>query len=134
MMKQDMSQGVLFDWVGGDGLYGHSSELISGLEELELLYVLDIHKDEKVFLEQPEIYIPKGRTKPMTNDESCRVDSYVKGLNHIDWTKTTVRKTTKGALKMRVHVVDVWVWNGKEEKPRKRTLSRKPFCVSRRRR
>ncbi len=58
----------------------------------------------------------------MTDQESCRVDNYAKGLNHRDWFKVKVRNTAKGALKMKVHIVDVWVWDGKEEKPRKRTL------------
>ena len=50
MVQQAIDEGITFDWVGGDGLYGHNSELRAGLEELGVFYVLDVHKDEKVYL------------------------------------------------------------------------------------
>ena len=58
MIKQDIKRGVDFDWIGGDGLYGHNTELCDELDDLGCFYVLDVHKDEKVFLEKPEITIP----------------------------------------------------------------------------
>jgi SRSO17 transposase len=66
MIGQDVSNGVSFDWIGGDGLYGHNSELTRGLEERGHFYVLDVHKDERVFLKEPGISLPakkpgKGR-------------------------------------------------------------------------
>ncbi|MFN2127798.1 MAG: IS701 family transposase [Anaerolineales bacterium] len=129
MIDQDISNGVEFDWIGGDGLYGHSSELTRGLDERGKLYVLDIHKDELVYLEKPELFIPekkggKGKVaeKLKADNGPIRVDHYMDGLDHIDWYKVKVRKTAKGWLKLMVHVVDVWIWNVKEEEARKRTL------------
>ena len=46
MIKQDIERGVMFDWIGGDGLYGHSTELCNGLDDLGQFFVLDVHKDE----------------------------------------------------------------------------------------
>ena len=40
----------------------------------------------------------------------------------MDWVKVKVRKTAKGWLKLKVHVVDVWVWDGVEKEARRRTL------------
>lgn len=127
MIDQDIANGVEFDWIGGDGLYGHSSELTRGLDKRGKLYVLDIHKDELIYLEKPRIFIPekkgsKGTNKLKTDYEPCRVDHYMEGLNHIDWYKVKVRKTAKGWLKLMVHVVDVWLWDGQEEDARSRTL------------
>jgi SRSO17 transposase len=129
IFDEAIEQGIEFDWFGGDGLYGHSNELTKSLDERGKLYVLDVHKDEYVFLEEPRIFIPekkngKGRQpeKPQADGEPCRLDHYVSGLNHIDWLKAKVRKTAKGWLKVKVHVVDVWVWDGEEERARKRTL------------
>jgi hypothetical protein len=51
-----------------------------------------------------------------------RIDHYMQGLNHADWIKAKVRKTVKGWLKVKVHVVDVWIWDGVEERARKLTL------------
>ena len=55
MIKQDIERGIDFDWIGGDGLYGHNTELCDELDNLGSFYVLDVHKDEKVFFEKPEI-------------------------------------------------------------------------------
>lgn len=129
MIDQDIAHGVEFDWIGGDGLYGHSSELTRGLDKRGKLYVLDIHKDELIYLEKPGIFIPgkkggKGKApeKLKADCEPCRVDHYMAGLNHIDWCKVKVRKTAKGWLKLKVHVVDVWLWDGKEKEASRRTL------------
>ena len=59
MLKQDIERGVKFDWIGGDGLYGHSFELCKSIDELNLFFVLDVHKDEKVFEEKPIFEIPE---------------------------------------------------------------------------
>ena len=50
LIKQAIDSGVEFDFIGGDGLYGHNSELTRALDRLEQFYVLDVHKDELVFL------------------------------------------------------------------------------------
>ena len=82
MIDELISQGVEFDWVGGDGLYGHNSELREGLDTRNLLYVLNVHKDEKVFLSYPEFSIPKksgrrGRSPKIAkpNIEPVRLDT-----------------------------------------------------------
>ncbi len=120
---------VNFDWVGGDGLYGHNYELSKGLDERFLLFVLDVHKDQHVYLEQPLIYKPKkqagrGRTptKLKTQEVPLRVDKYKKKLEDQDWERIKIRKTAKGWLKAWVHTKTVWIWDGKEEQARKRVL------------
>lgn len=129
MIDEDIQRGIVFDWIGGDGLYGHNYELGKGLDERHLLFVLDIHKDQQIYLEEPIIDIPsrngnRGRqpTCLKVNINSLRVDVYIKSLNPGDWQKVKIRKTTKGWLKAWIHIKKVWVWDGKEEKARKRTL------------
>jgi SRSO17 transposase len=129
MIDADIERGVEFDWIGGDGLYGHNYQLTKGLDERGKLYVLDVHKDERVFLGKPNLFIPekkKGRgrnTKRLKAEEKpCRLDQYSSSLQEADWERVKVRKTAKGWLKLEVHVVDVWVWNGQEDQARRRTL------------
>ena len=129
MIDEDIERGVEFDWIGGDGLYGHNYQLTKGLDERGKLYVLDVHKDELVFLEEPNIFMPekkegRGRTPKnlKAGGKQCRLDQYSISLQETDWVKVKVRKTAKGWLKLKVHVVDVWVWNGQEEQARRRTL------------
>jgi len=129
MIDEDVARGVKFDWIGGDGLYGHNSQLTKGLDDRGLFYVLDVHKDEIIFVEEPEIVKPgktnkKGRPpkKLKALGEQCRIDKYFEKLDNTDWTKEYVRKTTKGWNKLYVHVCEVWVWDGQEKKARKKTL------------
>ncbi len=83
MIDEDIERGVEFDWIGGDGLYGHNYQLTKGLDERGKLYVLDVHKDEKVFLEKPNLFIPekkngRGRKpeKLKAEERPCRLDQY----------------------------------------------------------
>lgn len=129
MIDEDVKRGVKFDWIGGDGLYGHNFQLAKGLDQRNLFYVLDVHKDELIFKEEPEIRIPeklqgKGRQpkKLKAFGTQCRLDKYIKGLDGSDWTKEQVRKTAKGWKKLFVHVAEIWIWNGQENKARRRTL------------
>lgn len=130
LVKEAIVQGVEFDFVGGDGLYGHNAELTRSLDNLpNLLYVLDVHKDELVFLEEPTFSIPqksasRGRTPTLVqpNIQPIQLQKYVKGLSKSDFTLEKVRKTAKGWKQVQVHTVTIWHWDGKEEKAQKRTL------------
>ena len=129
MIKQDMARGVDFDWIGGDGLYGHNTELCNGLDELNCFFVLDVHKDEKVYLEEPKFEIPKtklgkGRkpTKLQSNKEAVRLDKLVASIPSNLWKKETIRDTVKGKLVLLVHKQDVWKWDEKNKKATKRVL------------
>ena len=129
MIDEALAQGIEFDWIGGDGLYGHTYEFARGLDERNLFFVLDVHKNQQIYLQAPNIYIPgrkssQGR-KPTRLKADCpgkRVDEYVAGLPDEAWQKVYIRKTTKGWLKAWVHIREVWVWDGEEAQARKRTL------------
>lgn len=129
MIKAKVKLGVKFDWIGGDGLYGHNSELTRGLDAEHLFYVLDIHKDETFFLEEPVLAVPERTSKKgptptqiRPNIVPIRVDAYYKQLKDRDFQKVTIRKTAKGWKKVLAHKVAVWHWDGVEEKAQKRTL------------
>lgn len=129
MIKEDVKLGVKFDWIGADGLYGHNTELTHGLDQENLFYVLDVHKDEMVYLEKPIFSIPlksntKGRTPTLlkADKSSIRIDKYSEGLNNEQWKKVKIRKTTKGWKFLYVHTVRIWHWDQKENNARERTL------------
>lgn len=54
MIKQDITRGVSFDWIGGDGLYGHNTKLCDGLDELGLFFVIKAysHSEYAYFVSQ----------------------------------------------------------------------------------
>ena len=129
IVESAIKNGIQFDWVGGDGLYGHNYELAVGLDILKLLFVLDVHKNQHIYTSEPTIYLPerksnkgKAPTQLKAKEESQRVDKYKESLTNEDWEKISIRKTTKGWLKAWIHCTKVWVWDGKEAKARQRTL------------
>ena len=129
LIKEAIANGVEFDFVNGDGLYGHNSELTRALDELGIFYVLDIHKGECIFLSEPRIGIPektsakgKNPSRPQADQSAVEVQNYFKTLTDKDFTEVKVRQTAKGWKKCKVHTVTVWQWDGKENTARKRTL------------
>jgi len=131
LVKEAIDIGVEFDFINGDGLYGHNAELTRKLDDLGKLYVLDIHKDELIFLTEPTLSIPEkipgsaGRPPSLLHPDTTpiQVQKYIKTLDYEkDFKEVKVRRTAKGWKKCKVHTVTVWHWDGKEESAKKRTL------------
>ena len=129
MLTADMKAGVRFGWVGGDGLYGHGYELSYAVDDLGLTFLFDVHCDQPIYVEEPAIYVPekkpgRGRTPslPRTDAQPISVKAYHAGLRETDWQEVDVRETTKGVLKLALHVKEVWVWDGNEHQARRWTL------------
>lgn len=129
MIKQDIASGVSFDWIGGDGLYGHNTKLCDGLDELKLFFVMDVHKDETVFLEEPLFSIPMAKAgagrKPTKLKASCssvRLDKLQEGIPDDEWKLENIRNTVKGKLRLWVYKKEVWIWDGESSTAKKRVL------------
>jgi SRSO17 transposase len=129
MVRDARKNGIRFDYVGGDGLYGHDSDFLDGLETDNELYVLDIHSDTKVFTSKPNLKVPekvgtKGRTPTEIKPDikSIQVAEYCKTLSQKDWQSILVRETTKGAKKVDAYCKEIWVWKKGEAEPKRRLL------------
>jgi hypothetical protein len=91
--------------------------------------VLDVHKDERVFLEEPVFSIPlskpgKGRnaTKLQPNIKSIRLDKFNASIADESWKLEEIRDTVKGKLMLFVHKQNIWIWDGESEKAKKKVL------------
>lgn len=129
LIKETVRAGVKFGWVGADSMYGNSYDFCKGLDEMNLPFVVDIRKDQPVYLTKPEIYIPekkgtKGRkrTKPTCDLAHWEVHQYLKTLRNTDFQEVKIRKGTKGWIKAKVHIIRVWIWDNEEMEARERTL------------
>jgi SRSO17 transposase len=121
--------GTVFEFIGADGYYGNDFEFAQMIDQLCLVYILDIHSDQPVFLEKPELNIPprkgnKGREPklPKPNKESIKVSEYYKSLKVDQWQQISVRNTAKGKLKAFYHFVEVYVWHKESNQISKRLL------------
>lgn len=129
LIAEAKKSGIEFGWVNADGLYGNSYAFGKAIEEMGENFVVDVHKDQMVYLTKPEIYIPADENKrgrkqirPVTDTTPIQVQDYIKTLRNPDFQKVNIRKGTKGWLTANVHIVQVWVWGHEEKQARARTL------------
>jgi len=120
IVKRQKKAGIRIDYVAADALYGHDSDFRKGLDELGILFVVDIHKDTNIYEQEFQMEIPpkkegsrgKTPTKLQPNQKAIRVDAYITNLTDNDWEQVELRKGCKGALKSWVHAKEVYVDEG----------------------
>ena len=134
MLGESLSSGIKFGWVSADSLYGRSHHFCNAIEDMGQRFILDIPVVTRVYLKAPDIGLPSPRHKRLKADgQPIKVEDYLQQLAEEDFKYIKIRKTTKGWLKAKIHVVKVWVWDqgdhgkGAEKQARERTLIiRKP--------
>jgi SRSO17 transposase len=57
MIREHLDHEVQFDYVNGDGLYGNGFEFSKGLQSLGINYVLDVHRDQQIYMQEPVISV-----------------------------------------------------------------------------
>ncbi len=115
-------RGLDFKWVGADGFYGESPAFLRHLDDMGEVFVIDVHKNQMIYLENPEPIVPqvsskRGR-KPQrlkAQKESVRLDQWVSSQPERVWKRTVIRNTTKGKLVVDMLHKKVWLWDGKEQ-------------------
>ena len=135
MIRAARKNEIQYDWVGGDGLYGHDSAFRYALEDDGECYLVDVHNDETVYQEAPCPYIPdkkpgRGRTptRYQVDEAGLKVRDLVESLDDADFKEFCFRDGTKGGKRRQVWVQAVYTWDGQEATPRKEWLvvSRNP--------
>ena len=119
LVKRQKESGIKFDFVGADGLYGNAPHFLRSLDEMELLFVVEVHSNERVYEEQPLISVPdkkngdaRGR-KPSAykcDEQSVEVKTLVASLPDTSWEQIEIRQGTKGMLRGFGYVKKVYTW------------------------
>lgn len=118
MILHQLELGTSFDYVGADGFYGNDSDLARKVDLLGLIYMFDIHSNQPIYREKPELVLPesKGKRGPKpklwkVKGQSIKVSEYIEDLEQNDWEEIKVRKTAKGTLRGLYHFAKVYIWN-----------------------
>ena len=129
IVRHARETGLRFGWVGADAGYGKGPGFCSALHEMGETFVVDVHSDFHVYVNDPQPYLPqktnkRGRPfkKYRTDQESIEVRHLVNSLPARRWKKVTLRKTTRGVLRVSVCRLPVFVWDGESETARRWTL------------
>ena len=119
IVRHARENGLRFGWVGTDAGYGKGPGFCFALDEMGEIFVVDVHSDFQIFLEDPCPYIPKkatgrGRTpnKYRTDQQSIQVQNAVKAALPSRWRTIKLRDTTRGPLEVRACKLTVYVWDG----------------------
>jgi SRSO17 transposase len=125
MVRAARAQGMRFEWVSVDAGYGKEPDFLRMLDDANEVFVADVHRSQRVWTERPELAVPapppgRGRpaTKPVAQSESVPVEKLVAGLSAQDWTRQTLRDSTRGKLWVDIAHRRVWLWDGEEAAPR----------------
>lgn len=62
MVRYQRQQGIQFAWVGADGGYGKEPAFLSGLDDMNEIFVVDVHKDQLIYLTILSRLFHRGKT------------------------------------------------------------------------
>ena len=129
IVRHQLDMGISFDYVGADGLYGNDIAFTRSMDDMGLVYMLDVHRDQKIYLEKPELHIPerksnRGRSpkRLKASTASINTEDYVKTLTPKNWEKLNIRDSAKGKLKGLFHFKIVYIWDKTTNTVEKRLL------------
>ena len=121
MVREARANGLRFNWVGADGFYGMDPFFLRELDSMGECFVVDVHRDQRVYLQEPKLYTPpakKGRgRKPSrikTDEPPIKVEAWAAQQPEDSWETIHLRKSTRGELFVQVLHRQVWLWDGVE--------------------
>ena len=119
IVKHQIAIGTRFHYIGADGLYGNSYWLQAELDKLKQLFVLEVHNDQYVYTQPPQIYLPekqgvKGRQPKLYKalGEVTEVREIGEKIATDQWEKIRLRRTGKGDLNCLGYTKKVYAWDG----------------------
>jgi SRSO17 transposase len=116
LVERARRNGVRFAWVAADGTYGQDRALLRQLDDAGETFVVDVHRDQRVFLEDPQCRASKRRGLADVHD--VRVDEWVAGQPATAWQEVWIRRSTQGDLRVQALRRRVWVREGKQAQAR----------------
>ena len=125
MIVHARQQGIGVAWVGFDGFYGSDPAFPRVLDAHGEVFVGDVHKDRRIYLEDPRPVVPPAKTvhgRPPTRLQAqtpaVRVDRWTQQQPATAWQPVTLRDGTKGPLRVEILHRRVWLWDGEEARAR----------------
>ena len=125
MISHARQQGIGFAWVGFDGCYGSDPGFLRTLDDQGEMFVGDVHKDQRIYLDDPQPRVPPPATphgRPPTRRQAqtapLRVARWTQQQPAEAWQRVNLRDGTKGPLQVDILHRRVWLWDGEEPQAR----------------
>jgi SRSO17 transposase len=112
MIQRAVTNGLAFEAVGMDTLYGRSQKLRADLDQAHLEYYADVPANTQVYLCQPRLLYPqtkrgKRAKRPIVHGRAYEVWSLLESP-HLPWQRITVRSSEQGYLTADFARLPVW--------------------------
>jgi SRSO17 transposase len=113
MVQRSQGEGVAFDAVAVDGLYGQSFWLRQQVDQAQIEFYADVPANTKVYLSKPVIGIPQNRRGPKAHKPKVlsplayRVEN-LRDHPSVHWPSLTIRPTERGWLNAAFARIPVW--------------------------
>ena len=120
MVDEADRRGVRYGDIAVDGGYGKEPAFLRGLDRRGKRFVADVHKDQRVYLDDPQLRLPewsgRGRrpTRPVTTGVPVRVDAWAAAQPASSWQPLVLREGEKGLIAAEYLHARVWLWDGEE--------------------
>jgi SRSO17 transposase len=114
LVRRARRNGVRFGWIAADGGYGQDRALLRALDDDGETFIVDVHRNQRIFLEQPEP--PTAERKPSA--ALLAVESWVAQQSPDAWEEVWVRHTSQGELRVEALRHTVWLLEGGEAQSR----------------
>jgi SRSO17 transposase len=129
IVRHARENGLCYGWVGADSGYGKGPGFCFALDEMGETFCVDVHSDFQVYLKDPKPFLPQKTNKPgrpytkyHSDQKGIEVRALLDSLPAWRWKTMTLRKTTRGVLKVRICRLKVYIWDGESEKVKCWTL------------
>lgn len=113
-------RGVRYGDIAVDGGYGKEPAFLRGLDARNKRFVADVHKDQRVYHEDPALHVPEGSgrgrrpMRPVTTVMPMRVDAWAAAQPECAWQRLVLREGEKGLIAAEYLHAQVWLWDGEE--------------------
>src|ERR1700742_693338 len=120
IVQRARRNGMRFAWVTADGTYGQDRALLRDLEDAGETFVVDAHRDQRVFLEEPQRRDRQRRNSQdkTTDRQDLRVDDWVARQPATAWQEVWVRHSSQGELRVEALRRRVWLLEAKAAEAR----------------
>jgi SRSO17 transposase len=132
IVKEARRRGLQFEWIGGDEVYGNNRKLTDALDSLGEKFLMDVPSNLHLYETDPRSQTLPDPTSKAVNAKKAKAgaeaprsrttEALVKERFARESRTVRVRQTTKGLMRVRIWVAEVWQWDGKSAEAPKRLL------------
>lgn len=131
MVRQARREGLSYRWVGGDEVYGNNRNLTDALDDDGEVFLMDISSTHQLWDRDPSGPAPAGNGLGRPRTRGVVADPKAVKKSSAQWARShfaaesremTLRESTRGVLRAKIWVKEVWQWEPSDARARRRLL------------